>query len=646
MKHCVSILAALAVCFGGFLQCAAEDEPAAEAKEYRPLVKAAFAGADVVEAELTLIGELAEDPSLVEMAREYFTGNLESILTIVKNGGPAGFCFMVREMFEGAAVFFLPATVDEFVIAISEDTSGEISIEQNEDGTASVSMNGETMYLKQRGDRLFGCTEDEKYLQRLPDDGISFWEGLPERYTAGVKVFPQVAPEEMKSEIVLSFLPCGWEMQRELRRERAAARPSDEDDEDEDVDGEEPEKELTPEEQKEKQQLREMYDRAMAYVDSVAAIEYGYKLNQDTLEANVRAEITLVDGSPLAELMAKLRQQKPQFAGVRNLDVMHRAYFIGMQEDLMRGIELAWLEEFREHGFTPPAVRDENDPGLFMVEKVFPPVLELLTAAVEQDVIEMAAAADVEVGGIHAFFVSTLKEGKPAETLLRVAQEAVLKFPEQTKDIKLEMNAESWGGFRFHRATMRFDDFVEALKASGVPDEERLEDGLKKVKKAFGETACVTVGIAADKLFLGYGDKSIAMFKTAMEAPAGDDVPVGFANFSLEKWMPYYVAMYDILADGELSRYDRREKNGFRMSADVLSSLPGEGDIRLEIRPLDGLRMEYSLTAEKGVVKLLGSLPTIMNLQEMLENAEERRRPRPTFEMEEIDGEWELPPQF
>ncbi len=659
MRRFVSVLTvlatALAVCFGGALRCAAEEEAAEKPVPYLPVLKVAFAGVTAVEAELKAVGELAEEPALADLVRAYYQDNLDEMFKLAENGGPMGICFMMKGEDEYDYIFLLPLTIEELTNFIMDNSSSEISIVENEDGTASINTAGENLYLKQCGSVLVGCMKEE-HLKLIPADGVSFWEGLHDRYTVGVKVYVKNFPEKYQREVLRQMIPGGQEIFAPIGRDtiededgnivQVEVRGEDDENAGENADAaakpetaeikKAPESDESVEERELNEKMRAAGKTLEAYANSVETVEAGYKLNLETCEAKARAEVTLAQGSELSALMKKLREQKPQFAGVRHMDAMHRAYFIGMQEDFLRNLEPVYLTHIR---IGMPDASDEDDVATMLVKQVLTPAIELVESVLDQDVLEMAAATDVEIGGINAFFVTTMKENQASATLLKTAQEMIVKYPEQTKDIRLEMNVENWNGFQFHRATMRFEDLVKAIKTVRN-DNSKIDDDLKKVMRAFGDDIRVTVGVAKDKLFIGYGDKSVEMLKQAMtpqDSTVTEAVPVGFANFSLEKWMPYYVGMYDIFAGvgDELSRNDRREKNGFRMSADVLASLPGQGDIYLEIRPLSDTRMEYSLTAEKGVMKLLGSLPTIVNFQEMHDQAKSQRTYAPSDDDDE-----------
>lgn len=515
----------------------------------------AFSGTGELVEDLNFVGRLSGNPQLgdaLEMSLKLLTGGRE--LTTLDRSKPWG-AVLLADGQQFIAQGFLPlGDIDELRLILEAQGVG---VEQGNEGRLIATIQGQRLHLKAQNGWVYAGSVPEA-LDRLPVDPIAALEGLHDSYNLAVRVHVQNIPELYRA-YLLGAMQMGIQ---------AGAAPA--------------ESGSAPERNQVAQNAFQQVKDALADLD---CIQLGLNLDEKTASLKLDYSITAIEGANTAKRLTAARGLTSRFAGFAVPHAALSLSAVGRLDD-------AGLEQ------TVPVVDSFHASVLKELDK------EELSADERQ-------AARRIIDGVASVAMATLKQrdldggvlvildekqttwlagmrladtGKLEEVVRMVAAEVANANPRMADAFTFD--ADKHASIRFHTVTIPVADLGNEMAA-----------------KAFGDELTVVLGIGDAAAYLSAGSNAAETLKTTIDN-SGNSSRV-LPPVSL------------LISAGPIANFlarnaaDKTVQAQAKAVADTLAGAEGKDRVTLTATIIDNgqqVRIEF----EQGLLKLLGSLPTLL----------------------------------
>lgn len=557
----------------------------ARADMKKPIITFSFAGYNAFIQDFAAVGKLADNPSLgsmLELPLQLFLGD---VLDAMDKNAPFG-GFLLEDEGEYHFLAFLPFKNKDAIVDFLSSRGANIDVEVLDDGIVVLSADSPNLYLKESGGFLY-ISSEKATLEDLPEDPVMLLEGLNKKYTLAVKFHLDHLSPETKNWF-FSSIEEGMDLVDQLSQ----------DDENSET--------LKASMENNKKTLALLKKQ----IEAFKKIEIGYSFDKNAGELKLGGVMEFQEGSSMANLIAKSKNLKSQFAGFVNLDIIGSGYQISMNDEETLATARDSLDS--QWKVIKAMMRQSSELGeeeKEKLEKFLDSARDLLDGMVVQEVSDAGFLLDMEPGNITGLLVFTVNDAqKFLASVKTLAEMGIAEGILSADQLKLDV---AWERGAFHRGEIPFREIME--KAGEVD-----EDALALFEKFAGETLIVTVGTDGEKFFLGYGNDAIELLKKGT-AESAEEAQMAKFQVSALRILQYTGKMVTLTAEKE-DRGVAQVKYVLRLLREILAGEPGKDHLRVEGRILNDTTVEANYVLEKGIVKILGSLPNIYIMLQMADD--------------------------
>ncbi len=568
----------------------------------KPVAIISLAGYDAFFGDLRAVGELADNTAIgssLELPLQIFFGG---ILRDLDKTLPAG-CLVMYDGKDVGAVIFVPYKDLDTLLEFAQQQGMDAEAEAREDGMTVLSLGGEPVYIKRGGKYLYFSTI-ESLVKDVPEDGAKLLAGMDEKYTLGVRaIADNLNPEVVKT--LFAALDEGMNAAFETQLQNL-----DEELEEMDDENEEEMKNLRDMMQASIENNRKTLEYLKSILGDFSALEIGYAYDKQTDELKMHCVLEVKEGSDLSKSIAKNKDLKSRFSGFDKLDVIATGYSISYQDEKAREYGKSALENAGKIiAQARKMVAKENKAAEIyfgLLEKSFPELATLVDA----EYTDSGMAFDMKPGSVTCVATGTVTDPKPLDKLINDLIEKLVDDGWVRKEW-VKKDVAQWEGFTFQQVTMTVRDLADLL-GNAVE-----EDAMQKVETLFGETLVFTYGSSKDAYVAGFGEDVIETFKKG--AKPVDGMPVLKFRLSAVKTLECIKQF----TESVVTRRDREDATFkqsmyiFNLVITALKELPGQDNLTVVAVCESDTKVHAIYTMEKGVVRLLGSLPNIATLAQM-----------------------------
>jgi hypothetical protein len=523
-------------------------QPAADAGDSKPVAVISLSGYTEVFSDLDFLGKQSERPDLAS--------GLEGMLQLFTQGKglqgldkkrPWGAVIEVRNENEFVPLVFVPVSNLKQLLGSLAGVVGEA--EEGTGGTYSLQAGPQRIYLKeQTGWAFVGQSADS--LKTLPKNPLALLGGLEKSFDIGVRLHVRNIPEIYR-DMALDQLKAGIESGLDTSQ---AGEGTD----------------LEMRKQLVEAQLAQM-DRMFNETDQLT---FGASVDQKTKSAYFDMTITAVPDSKMAQ----------QFAQIKDTTTAYGGFLLPNAAMTLASATKVDPQSAKESAAQLSAMRasiiKEIDKAENLPENARKPIgeavgelFDAVQATIESG--QMDAAGSVVLGDKQVTLLLASYSAEPQKVesalkkLVEVAQENEPDFPE----VKSTRHA----GVSLHTVNIP------------VKDEEPRE--------VFGDTVEVVVGIGNKSVYLAAGNDAQSRIRQAIDASAGSSGKKQIAPAEIR------VSLAPIFQFA--ATVDKNNKKVPAM-AEELAKSGGKDHVTVIVSPIPN-GASYRLTAEEGVLRLLGS---------------------------------------
>ena len=563
-------IAALAVwALGAALLLGTPPAQAADAKATgsQPFVTVSFAGYDQLVKSVGLVGKLAGNPELagmLQMPIQMMVG--EDVVKSLDKSKPWGLVvkpgagandFIVQAFVPGKDVKVLVAALKKADLEAKEGEGGVFEIQLQAGAPAGA------LFVKQGSGGWTILANKKEALAEIPATPETLLAGLNQKYLAAVSLAVKNVPESTRQQLMMPLM-FAFQMSQQRRLpgesdEQAALR---------------------------KKATDEAMQRLTATINDLDTLLVGINVDEKANTAYLDIAITAKAGTETARKIGQTGDLKSNFAGLIQPGATASLQVTAKIDPADTAQLKTNLAALRSSAMAELEKQGLSEEQLKQGKQVLGDLMDALEKSVTSGVIDVAAMLKLEAGKTSLVAGGQVAEGAKLESALKQLIEQVGKDePELAKAIKL--NAEEYSGVRFHVLTLPTAQLGEAA------------EGLSKM---FGEKVSVIVGTADTSLYLALGQDPARDLKQAIDqakGQAGKTVPPSQFIVAATPIVRFAGAV----GGAEVKPVVDRLLKGLEGAA-------GKDRVRMTTTPIPN-GSQTRLELEEGLLKLLGSLPTL-----------------------------------
>ena len=421
-------------------------------------------------------------------------------------------------------------------------------MEEEDDGTIAIGVNGMTIYVQQKGD-VAVAAQSKDALALVPKDPKPLYADLAEKHNMGMRLQIQQIPAPIR-DAFLGAMRQGFTQAMQAGGDAGAA------------------------------------DSAAATLDQIEQLikdsdqlTFGFGIDAEAGAMVIDTSYTAVAGSVTAAMQQGQRPIPSRFSAVIRDDAaayFHQAGSISPEaiEQTQAGVD-ANLDMIRnalgQPGALPPGMGDEV---LGYLERVF----ELVTDSVKEgkfDAGVLVLAGEDKLQFVTGLFVS---DGRKVAAL---AKDLATKIPDDPKAPRLTFDIETYKGVTLHKLEL------------DVPERE------DEARKLFGETLEAYIGTADKAVYASFGKGSEALLKEFIDSGASDSEekrPLGQLQVTM---LPFLELANSIESDDAIANM-----------ISTVGQSAGKGKVRVVMESIEN-GSEMHITIGSGVIQAIGAaIPT------------------------------------
>ena len=546
----------------------------------KPIVTVAFSGYDEVLQDVGQIGKLAGNPQLSQMVEGLLneaTGGLAGLdnqkpwglivgideTKLGAGGGPPGMPFGPGMLgaFQGYA--FVPVADLKQLLGALAPTVGEPT--DAGDGVLQIDAEGQTVYLKEQSGWAFVSISPEM-LANTPADPVPLLDGLNESYDLAVRVTLANIPESLRQG-VLGMVQMGVQM-------GAMPRPGE-----------------TQEQAAIRAQVAEQtIEQMTALLNETEALSLGVAVDRDASTASFEYVLTAREGTPMAEQVARMSGSTTDYAGFL-LDgaamTMNASAKLG-EKDIARTKTM--LAQFHTNALADLDKQGLPDAASQQAKKMIGDLFAVIEATVDGGRLDGGMALVLDPDAVTLVAGSLVADSAKLEALVKDLVDQLVREQPDAAGL-IEFDAEEHQGVQFHTLSLSI-----APTAMMGPQADTLS-------ALVGDKLDVVVGIGPQSVYFAAGRDAAQTLKGAIDqskAEAGKSVPpmqLALAATPIAKFV------------GQVGPDEAKVQAG--MLAAMLQDAGGKDRITITSTAVpNGIKVR--LEVEEGLLKLIGSLPTLM----------------------------------
>ncbi|QDT61560.1 hypothetical protein SV7mr_40970 [Stieleria bergensis] len=421
-------------------------------------------------------------------------------------------------------------------------------MEEEEDGTIAIGVNGMTIYVQQKG-KVAVAAQSKDALALVPKDPKPLYADLAEKHNLGVRLQIQQIPAPIR-DAFLGAMRQGFTQTMQAGGDPGAA------------------------------------DTAAAALDQIEQLikdsdqlTFGLGIDAEAGALVIDTSYTAVAGSVTAAMQQGQRPIPSRFSAVIRDDAaayVHQAVSISPEsiEQAQEGVD-ANLDMIRnalsQPGALPPGLDDEV---LGYIEQVAELAMDSIKEG-KSDSGFLVLAGEDKLQFVMGLFVS---DGGKVEAL---AKDLATKIPDDPRAPRLTFDLETYNGVTLHKLEL------------DVPERE------DEARKLFGETLEAYIGTADKAVYASFGKGSEALLKEFIDSgasDAGEKRPNAQMQVTM---MPFLELANSIEADDVISNV-----------ITTVGQSAGKGKIRMVMESIEN-GSKVSFTVGAGVIQAIGAaIPT------------------------------------
>jgi hypothetical protein len=524
------------------------------AQDTKPLFAVSLPSYNELMADVGYLGKLSNKPDLA--------ASIEGTLAFMTAG--QGLAGMNKDKPIGAIVHFdgqAPSVIAFIPVDNLNQLLGALAgfVGQPRDagnGILELNINQTTAYVKAQNGWAFIAREATQ-LGQLPADPQKLLGGLDAQYDLGVRFSMSALPDPFR-QMMVQQIQAGAQ---------AATPPRAENETDEQY---EARKKLL------EQQLQTVVD----VVSDIDDITIGFAIDRTGQKTYLDMSVSVKEGSKTAGQFARMADVPTHFAGFVRDDALLSANMVSKVEESETASTLATLDSFRTQLLKNIEESEDFDNAnqKELVKKLATRVLDLLNATLKQGMLDLGLAV-VGKGPVSILAGMQVADGAEAE---KVALDFVNLMKSEGDATDVQLNAATVKGVRFHT-------FKPIIK-----------ENPEQAAQILGSDAKVAIGVGNNRLYLGAGQDVI---KSLEEIMAKSE------ELANQPALPVQITV----ALGPILKMVAEGNADNPILGMIAGTLPDDGldHIRLFVKATSK-GATYRLEAEEGVVKLLGSLGSIV----------------------------------
>ena len=530
----------------------------------QPFVTVSVAGYDQLVKSVGLVGKLAGNPELagmLEMPIQMMVG--EDVVKGLDKSKPWG---LVVKPGAGANDFIIQAFVPckDVKGLMAALKKADLEAKAGEGGVFELKSPGGLLFVKQGSEGWTILANKKEALADIPATPETLLGGLDRKYLVAVSLAVKNVPEATRQQLMLPLM-FAFQMSQQRRLpgesdEQAALR---------------------------KKTADEAMQRLTTMVNDLDTLLIGVNVDEKANTAYLDLTVTAKPGTETAKKMGQTGELKSNFAGLIQPDATASLQMTAKIDPADTAQLKTNLASLRSSALAELEKQGLSEEQLKQGKQILGDLMDALEKSITSGTIDVAATLKLDVGKTSLVAGGQVAEGAKLESALKQLMEQVSKDePELAKAIKL--NAEEYSGIRFHVLTLPTAQLGEAA------------EGLSKM---FGEKVSVIVGTADTSLYLAVGPDPASDLRQAIDqakAQAGKAVPPSQFIVAATPIVRFAGAV----GGAEVKPVVDKLLKGLQGSAGkdrvrmTTTSIPNGSQTRLEL--------------EEGLLKLLGSLPTLI----------------------------------
>lgn len=531
------------------MRAVAKDEPTdpAAALGMKSVAVVSIASYDDIKKNITFLGNLGGNPDMGDqlegMLKLFTAGQGVNGLDTTK---PWGVTVQTDDV-QFEPIVCLPVKDIKTLLASLAPVIGEPGDEGN--GIYSLQAGPAPMFAKAKGGWAF-LAQTTDALEHAPADPGKLLANLSKSYDVAVRLNVQNVPEFWRS-MAVDQIKAGMEqstVQEEDESDEAFA---------------------------ERKKLLEMQvEQLVTQINDTRDLTVGWKIDRDARNSHIDIAVTAVPGSKMAAQLANVQEMPTQFSGFIADDAAMSFNFVGKiaSEDAEQSIVQIDSAVKAIVGQAEEKIEDEETRQA--VKGVIADLVDSVKGTIRAG--KMDGGASVYLGDKQMTLVAGVLVADPKKVESSVKKAVALAQKKDPNFTGMKYDAAKHKSIRFHTMTVP------------VPEGDDLS-------KVLGDKLDIALGFGSKHVYVAVGTDNLSKVNTAIDGSItglNKPFPPGRLTLSLGKILKFASNMSGDPMVG--------------MMADELGTTPDKDRLIVAIRPQEGGAVAYRITAEEGVLKLLG----------------------------------------
>ncbi len=527
----------------------------AAAADPKPALTIAFAGYGELMKGLKALDELGHT-KLAEKAEANLELQMHDGLAGLDKSRPWGVLVSVNEESQPVVQGFLPVTDLKKLMASIPAPNGEAG--PNEKGVYERSMDGRTVYAKQKG-KWAVFSDNEEMLDSAAADPAPALAELTKKYLLSVQGSVQNVPAASREnairslrglvEITMSMQQQGSEEERQLM----AAN------------------------------VKQIFAKLEKLSKELDTLVIGVGIDPSSKALFLDVDVRGVAGSSLAKQFDAMKDAKTDFAGFALPGAAMTMLSAGSSDDEDVADAKTMLKNYKVNLNKLLDSNEQLGDKRELAKQLLGDILDVAQKTIELKKSDGGMSIVLDDGPVMVAG-ARIAEGAKLEAAVKKLVNEIAKDEPKLNDI-IKLDAEKYEGVNFHVATIP------------IPDPQ--------AKQVFGESVQITVGISPSSVYFGAGKDPVAMIKKAIDAskasPGKTINPVDMVVSATP------IAKFFAKVIQPNNPPDAEARKNFDKAAKLLAKSDGKDHVTLTVQPApNGATMR--LNVESGITKAILSL--------------------------------------
>ncbi|RMF44125.1 MAG: hypothetical protein D6753_03380 [Planctomycetota bacterium] len=335
---------------------------------------------------------------------------------------PLGALVTLQDGIPTAMIFLPMVDRDQFFGALA---GAGIEPDDLGDGLFEIDTGGQVVYAKHAGNWMF-IAQTEDALANVPADPERLLGDLPQRYDLAVRLNVQALPAEMKS-MATEQIRIGFE-----RSVAAQANQSPE----------------------EAESAREMGEASLKQIEELIRdteqFILGWKVDSTARKTYLDAAAQFVAGSKLAQQCEDAKSLTTRYGKFvlpdaalefRYASVINDPTDKAVAKNNLRSSMQQIQQQIENSGDVP-------EPAVAVLEGLLDSIADVMEKTIDEGVFEGAGSVSLADNTLRVLLGGRLADG---HALAAAFKEAIDKVPPSNRDVKVEFDYDSYGGYQLHR---------------------------------------------------------------------------------------------------------------------------------------------------------------------------------------------------